>query len=1028
MLSKRRRRFFGSVLPVLRTVLAVLFVGFAVGGRARAGEAAAPKDTQAESIALTPPQRAAESFDAPEGFRVELFAAEPDVRQPIGVATDARGRLWVAENFTYAERTLNFDLSQRDRIVILEDADHDGRAERRKVFWDQGQRLTSVEIGSGGVWAMCPPNLLFLPDRDGDDVPDGAPEVVLDGWDTDAVRHNIANGLRWGPDGWLYGRHGIQATSRVGPPGTPADRRVALNCSIWRYHPARRAFEVVCRGTTNSWGMDWDQHGELFFINTVIGHLWHAVPGAHFQRMYGEDFDPYLYALMGQTADHYHWDTAEKWADIRTRGVTPTTDQAGGGHAHSGLLIYQGDNWPGRLRDSVLAINLHGRRINRDTLERRGASYVGRHAPDLMRTSDPWFRAIDLISGNDGGVYLADWCDIGECHENDGVHRSSGRIFKVTHGMPAPPAIADVAALDDAALVLLQAHANEWYVRQARLVLRDRAAAGRPMAEVHAALAKLYERPGDARTTLRALWCLYVTGGTSEAWLLRQLDHPDEHVRTWAVRLLVDEGAPSAGVVRALVARARSQGETSGLVLLYLASALQRLPLADRWDLADALAARDEFADDPALPLMVWYGIAAAVPEAPDRAVALAGDGRMPTLIRFLARRLTGDLKSSPAHVDALLARAVRSQPDARRRAVLTGMAEALRGWRQAPAPASWAEVRAELADSRDESLRPLVRELSVVFGDGRAVDELVRVVADKDADLAARRDALRVATSARAAGLEPILKELVADRDLGVDAIQGLATLDDPGIAPFLLKRLPGARPEARAAIVVALSERPGSARALLDAVEAGRVGREQVPAFQIRQMQGFPDADIRRRVASLWPELRTIPAAKRERIAQLRARLDPGTLAAADLASGRRLFAQACASCHVLFGAGNKVGPDLTGAQRSDVGYLLENIVDPAATVSADYHMSTIALTDGRLLNGIVGDRAANGPTLTLQTATERLTLNRADIEEIRESDLSLMPDGLLDVLGPDQVRDLVAYLMAPQQVPLPADAANR
>lgn len=215
----------------------------------------------------------------PPGFHVSLFASEPLLRQPIGMTTDSRGRLWVAENNTYSDAKINFDLSQHDRILILEDTDHDGRADRQTVFWDQGQKLTSVEIGFGGVWALCPPRLLFIPDRNGDDVPDGKPQVVLDGFDDGVVRHNIANGLRWGPDGWLYGRHGIQATSYVGVPGTLPSQRTPINCCVWRYHPTRRIFEVVCRGTTNPWGMDWNAQGELFFINTVIGHLWHAVPG-----------------------------------------------------------------------------------------------------------------------------------------------------------------------------------------------------------------------------------------------------------------------------------------------------------------------------------------------------------------------------------------------------------------------------------------------------------------------------------------------------------------------------------------------------------------------------------------------------------------------------------------------------------------------------------------------------------------------------------------------------------------------------
>ena len=986
-----------------------------------AAEPPPPKNTQAETIALTSPQQAAASFAAPEGFSVSLFASEPDVRQPIAFTTDGRGRLWVAENNTYAERTLNFDLSQRDRIIILEDTDHDGRADRRKVFWDQGTRLTSVEVGFGGVWALCPPRLLFLPDRNGDDVPDGEPQVILEGWDTDAVRHNIANGLKWGPDGWLYGRHGIQATSRVGPPGTPSDQRIALNCCVWRYHPTRKDFEVVCQGGTNSWGMDWNEHGELFYINTVIGHLWHGVPGTHYERMYGEDFNPHLYTLMSQTADHFHWDTHEKW-DVIRKVFSPTTDEAGGGHAHSGLMIYQGENWPERYRDTVLTVNYHGRRLNNDRLERRGAGYVGHHAADLLKTSDPWFRALDLIAGPDGGVYLADWCDIGECHENDGVHRSSGRIFKVTYGQPPRPPIADVATLDDRELVRLQTDRNEWYVRQARRVLQERAVAGRPMGPIHEALRALYAHEAGSREKLRALWALYVTGGTSPAWLLEQLGHEDEHVRTWAVRLLVDDRAPAEGAARAFAAKA--PGERSGLVLLYLASALQKLPLADRWALAEALAARGEFANDPALPFMIWYGIEPAVPEAPARAVALAGSSRMPLLSRFLARRLTEDLKPAPGPVDRLVALVAQPASDDQRRAILTGMAEALRGWRKAPPPPSWASAQAALAGSPDESIAGLVRELSVVFGDGRAVTELLGIVAAKDADLAARRDAIRITVEARAANLVPLLNGLLNDRDLGADAIRGLAALDDPGTPSLLLRRFRGLRPDARAEAIVALSSRPAWARALLAAVADAAVDRADVPAFQIRQMQGFPDDGFRRRVAELWPELRTIPAAKRERIAQLRTTLDARTLAAADLQSGRKLFVQICANCHTLFGAGGKIGPDLTGAQRSDLGYLLENVIDPAATVAADYRMSTLALADGRLLNGIVGDHGGTGPTLTLQTATERLVVNRGDVEEVRASEFSLMPEGQLDVLAASQVRDLIAYLMTPRQVPLPEE----
>lgn len=978
-----------------------------------------PRDTQPETIKLTTPQQALASLVLPEGFRATLFASEPNVRQPIAMTTDSRGRLWFAENNTYADRTLNFDLSQRDRIHILEDADGDGVAEKFKTFWDQGKLLTSVEVGFGGVWALCPPQLLFIPDKNGDDVPDGEPVVILDGWDNGPVRHNIANGLRWGPDGWLYGRHGIQATSFVGAPGTVPAERVPVNCAIWRYHPIRKVFEVVCRGGTNSWGMDWDQLGELFYINTVIGHLWHALPGAHTQRMYGEDFNPYLYELIGQTADHFHWDTAEVWSKIRDGKPSATTDQAGGGHAHSGMIIYQGANWPEKYRGTLFTVNLHGRRLNNDTLERKGAGYVGKHAPDFLTTSDPWFRGIELVSGPDGGVYLADWTDIGECHENDGVHRSSGRIFKITYGSPQRPKIADVSRLENAELVALLTGKEEWFARAARHVLYERSSRGMPMETVHKELKGLFSLDADPVHQLRALWCLHVTRGTSPDWLLRQLSNPNEHVRAWVVRLLVDEHAPSPAVLRKFAELAAQ--DASGLVLSYLASALQKMPPGERWPLAEALAGRNEFADDPVFPLMVWYGIEASVPDAPARAVRLAESSRLPIVVQFISRRLTENIKQFAAPVNLLVTAAGQSGHAERTREILHGMATALRGWRQAPAPSAWKSTQSKLAASTDAEVEQLVRELSVVFGDGRALDDLLRVASSNSADIAVRRDAIRVLVEARASGAVPLLKRLFPDRDLGADAARGLAAFEDSATPVFLIENFNKVRDPARDAAIITLSSRPAWAKLLLEAIASNRIERARVPAFQIRQMVSFPDEDIRRRVNALWPELKSIAAAKRPRIEALQTKLTSAELSTADLPNGRRHFVKACANCHTLFGQGGKIGPDLTGAQRSNLTYLLENIVDPSATLSADYRMTTLALKDGRVLSGvIVGNKT--GPTLTVQTPTERLVVNRDDVEESRPSELSLMPEGLLDVLSPKDARDLIGYLMSPQQVPLP------
>jgi len=598
-------------------------------------------NTQEITTPLTKPVDAVKGISLPEGFRVQLSASEPDVRQPIAMAWDSRGRLWVAECYTYAESRVNFDLRLKDRILIFEDSDNDGVFDKRTVFWDQASQLSSIAIGFGGVWAACAPNILFIPDRDGDDVPDAAPEVVLDGFDNDRVRHNIVNGLKWGPDGWLYGRHGILASSEVGVPGTPREQRTRINCSLFRYHPLTRRFDVVCHGTTNSWGHDWDEHGQLFFINSVIGHLWHALPGARYRRMYGNHFDKFLYELIPQTGDHFHWDQGnEHWADLKKKGMTSPTDAAGGGHAHCGMMIYGADNWPEEYRGQVFTLNLHGRRINRDTLSRQGAGYVGRHANDLMRTRDLWFRGIDLGYGPDGGVFVLDWSDIGECHESDGIHRTSGRIFKITHGKPKP-LTGDLAKRSSLELAKLQTHPNEWHARMARRVLQERAAAGVALGQARKDLFELYSGSESVPHRLRALWALYITGGLEEAWLLEQTHDESEPVRVWAIKLLSDDGRVSEPALGRFVEMAGS--DLAGLVQLHLASTLRLLPLAKRWALAKPMVSHRVFADDPVLPLMIWYGINPAVGADRAEAVQLLAQCQIPKVRQFIARRLAAD-------------------------------------------------------------------------------------------------------------------------------------------------------------------------------------------------------------------------------------------------------------------------------------------------------------------------------------------------------------------------------------------------
>ena len=979
-------------------------------------------NSQEETIPLLKPEEALARITLPEGFKATLFAAEPEVQQPIAMAFDTRGRLWVAENYTYAEAEKNFDTELNDRILIFEDADGDGRAESRKVFWEQAKKLTSVLPGFGGVYALCSPQLLFLPDRDGDDVPDGEPEVLLDGFNDDDIRHNLANGLKLGPDGWIYGNHGILATSWIGKPGAPQAQRVAVNVSVWRFHPVTREFEVVANGTTNPWGADWDAHGELFFINTVIGHLWHAIPGAWFRRMYGEPLNPYSYELIEQVADHVHWDTRETWSDIR-EGMSSSTSEAGGGHAHTALLMYGGDNWPEQYRGTMLTINFHGKRLNNDRITRAGATYTATHEADLMSIDDPYFRGIELLLGPEGGVYLADWSDIGECHDQNGVHRTSGRIYRITYGEAKRSVAQDLARLETDELVKLQWHANEWVVRKARQVLQERGARGEDLREAHGALRAAFAEEKSPVQKLRALWALYVTGGASPGFLRARLLNGNEHLRVWGIRLLVEQGAPSSEVAGRFTRMARE--DESGLVLTYLASALQRIPVQARWDLGVALALRSEFEADRVFPLMVWYGMEGAVSENPSNGVALVEKSRLSKVTALATRRIFEELAESPEAAAAVV-KLMAEEPFASvRLAMLENIHEALEGVRNPKAPPTWATVAPRLINSEETGVRAAALELDALFGSADSQEALARRLANRASEARGRRRALEILVRTRAEGLVPILEKLLEEKALSTEAVRALAAVGPADTPERLLGRYRELDERARREVINALASRPTYAVRLLEAVQRGAVERKEIDPTQLRQLRELQDDEVKRRIVQVWPRTDKSASSKAALFSRYQAILSERALKSASLEEGRKIYLQACGTCHKLYGEGAEIGPELTGADRRNLDYLLENIIHPSSVVPEGYRASVVTMKDERIYNGIV--RARTTETVNVETVSEKVTLPMAEVESIQESELSMMPDGLLEGLEEQQVINLIGYLMSAHPLPATVRQAN-
>ncbi|RIV17306.1 dehydrogenase [Fibrisoma montanum] len=597
-----------------------------------------PNELKREDIIILPPLdpvlnaglsgvEAAKAMTPPKGFKVTLAAAEPDVVRPICFTTDARGRLWVVEGHTYPVPAP--EGQGRDRILILEDTNGDGTLDKRKVFMEGLNLVSGIEVGMGGVWLGAAPYLLFVPADFKNDKPLGPPQKLLDGWGTDDT-HETLNSLRWGPDGWLYGTHGVFTHSNVGKPGAPDSERTKLNAGVWRYHPTTKQFELFAEGTSNPWGLDFNDYGHAFITACVIPHMYHMIQGGRYQRQAGNHFNPYTYDDIKTHADHRHW--------VGERGPHAgnfRSASAGGGHAHAGAMIYLGNSWPQEYRNDIFMNNINGARLNQDHPVREGSGYTVTHKPDFLAMNDSWSQWLNMKYDASGSVWAIDWYDKNQCHSpNPDVHnKTMGRIFKITHDNDKWVQV-DLSRASDMDLVNYQLHPNEWYVRQARTLLQERG----PNKKVHKALKDILAKNPDATRKLRALWALHVTQGLTEKELAALLSDESEYVRSWAIQLLAEDRTVSPETLKRFTELAST--DRSALVRLYLTSAMQRIDPAQRWDVLDALVQKVENKDDHNLPLMLWYAAEPLAAIDMKRALALAQKSKMPKHLPYTIQRV----------------------------------------------------------------------------------------------------------------------------------------------------------------------------------------------------------------------------------------------------------------------------------------------------------------------------------------------------------------------------------------------------
>ncbi|HEY0548605.1 MAG TPA: PVC-type heme-binding CxxCH protein [Verrucomicrobiae bacterium] len=657
--------------------------------------AASPFAAESPPAANPPALSGAEAVKAitlPPGFKATLFAGEPDVKQPIAFAIDDRGRLWVAEGYTYPKRKgappkisenasskptpeqLKDIFGSNDRILVFEDTDGDGQHDKRTVFLENLNLVSGIEVGFGGVWIGAAPYLMFVPVKDWDHpAPAGDPQILLDGWDYARDTHETLNTFHWGPDGWLYGTHGVFCPSNVGKPGTPVAQRQWVDAAVWRYHPTRHQFEVFAEGTSNPWGFDFDENGQLIEEACVIPHLFHMVQGGRFHRQGGAHYavgpdetarfaakkegktdktlHPFIYDDIKTIADHAHF-RGGQWTDKDRLA----SDDLGGGHAHAGMLIYQGDSFPAEYRGQLFMNNIHGARINMDIPERAGSGFVGRHGADFLKFNDKWSQVVDLRAGPDGSIYMIDWYDKNQCHLNtiESHDRSNGRIYNISYNDGGPKSKGfrstgvDLQKWNDEDLVKLLGNKDAWHARHAQRILQERHAftqtdgfyTSRDLKRYLALMQSVTDSP-DRATRVRSLLTAAVIGmfKARPELMEGQINHTDEYLRAWTIQLACEDKKPSDALRKEFARLARE--DQSPVVRLYLASALQRLPVAQRGEILEGLLAHAEDAKDHNLPLMYWYAAEPVAGESVAGAAKLLKVTKIPQVREYITRRMT---------------------------------------------------------------------------------------------------------------------------------------------------------------------------------------------------------------------------------------------------------------------------------------------------------------------------------------------------------------------------------------------------
>ena len=989
---------------------------------------------EVQQTALTP-QQSMDHFKVPEDLEVDLVLSEPLVSQPLFMNFDERGRLWVMQYLQYPEpaglKLISKDqfwravydkvpeppphgVKGRDKITIHEDTDGDGDFDKHKTFVDDLNIATAFVQGRGGVWVLNPPYLLFYPDRNGDDVPDGDPEVHLSGFGIEDS-HSVINSLRWGPDGWLYAAQGSTVSAAVrnglekpGSLGQQPKPVFSQGQNIWRYHPESRRYEIFSEGGGNAFGLEIDSAGRIFSgHNGGNTRGFHYMQGAYLQKgftKHGPLSNPYSFGYFPAMEHH---------------NVPRFTHE---------FLIYENSTGPfalpekyrGRLFGAAAILN----HVVMSDVIPVGSTFKTKDIGYAIDSSDTWFRPVDVKDGPDGGIYVADWYDGQLAHTANyqgGLDRDHGRIYRIRSkssvNKPSGPVITDLGKLSSVELVARLDSADRWHREAARRVLADR----KDVTIIPELKTKLFAARGQS--AVESLWGLYLSGGLDEATALKALDHPEPQVRVWTTRLLGDERRLPSDIALRIADLALTEPNLE--VRAQFAATAKRLPADQSLPIVRSLMMRDEDVSDARQPLLVWWALETAcdvvIDPKPGSGTApvhshpaLTLDDpelwKRPLVQQEILPRLMRRYAATGQRSDlAICARLLKQSPTPETtKALMQGFEEAFQGRSLGNVPP---ELVAALSAAGGGSLSLKIRQ-----GDPQATAEALKLLADEKSPASKRSEFAAIFGEIRFPGAVPILLETLTntgDDGLKSTILTSLQAYPDAKIGTTVLQQYGNFNEDVRTVAQSLLVSRKTWGVMLVEAVERGEITAASLPLDTVRRLTVYKDDRLSSLIPKHWGSVEGATTAEMQSLIEKYSTILAG---AGDPYPGKKLYMQSCGKCHTLHAMGGKIGPDLTTYKRDDLRQMLLHIVNPSAEIREGFETQIAFLDDGRVVTGFLVEQ--DPQTLTLRSPDgQTIALQRSEIDELIKSRKSLMPEGQLKDLTDEQVRNLFAYLRSSQ-----------